>query len=232
MSVDAQGKVVAVGARRDVVRQLRVRGLSERQALMRLGVRASTLRHEPRADGNARLRERLTELAGQHRRHGYRMLHSRLRIDGWASNVKPTYRIFREAGLMLRERRRKKLPVPERQPRVRPVQPNEVRDTDFVFDDLANGQRVETLTVVGECSKGAVQIVVDTSIPALYITRVLDQVKAERGLLKVFGTDNGPEFAGRTMHASLDRSATTLEAAQTLHRKGQQRRAESAVCGN
>jgi hypothetical protein len=43
-----------------------------------------------------------------------------------------------------------------------------------------------------------VQIAVDTSIPALYVTRVLDQVKAEQGLPKVIRTDNGPEFAGRT----------------------------------
>ncbi|HNK18787.1 MAG TPA: IS3 family transposase, partial [Piscinibacter sp.] len=37
------------------------------------------------------------------------MLHSRLRIDGWAINVKRTYRVYREEGLMVRKRRRKKL---------------------------------------------------------------------------------------------------------------------------
>jgi hypothetical protein len=40
---------VAVSARREVVRQLRERGLSERQALSLVGVSASTLRYEPRA---------------------------------------------------------------------------------------------------------------------------------------------------------------------------------------
>ena len=34
------------------------------------------------------------------------------------------------------------------------------------------------------------QIAVDTSIPALYVTRVLDQIKAKRGLPKVIRTDN------------------------------------------
>ena len=160
---------------------------------------ASTLRYQRRDDGNARLRERLTELAGQHRRHGYRMLHSRLRIDGWSINVKRTYRVYREEGLMVRKRRRKKLPVPERQPLVRPIQPNEVWSMDFMFDELANGRRVKTLTVVDDCSKEAVQIAADTSMPALYVTRVLDQVKTERGLPKVIRTDNGPEFAGRTL---------------------------------
>lgn len=46
-----------------------------------------------------------------------------------------------------------------------------------------------------DCSKEAVQIAVDTSTPALYVTRVLDQVKVERGLPKVIHTDNGLEFA-------------------------------------
>ena len=192
---------MAVSARREVVRQLQGLGLSERQALRLMGMSPSTLRYRPCGDGNVALRERLRELAGQHRRHGYRMLHSRLRIDGWAINVKRTYRAYREEGLMVRKRRRKKLPVSERQPLVRPTQPNEVWSMDFLFDELANGRRVKTLTVVDDCSKEAVQIAIDTSIPALYVTRVLDQVKAERGLPKVICTDNGPEFAGRTMQA-------------------------------
>lgn len=143
-----------MSARREVVRQLRGLGLSERRALRLVGMSASTLRYEPRDDGNAALRERLKELAGQHRRHGYRMLHSQLQIDGWAINVKRTYRIYREEGLMVRKRRRKKLPVPERQPLVRPIQPNEVWSMDFVFDELANGRRVKKLTVVDDCSNG------------------------------------------------------------------------------
>jgi hypothetical protein len=55
-------------------------------------------------------------------------------IDGWAINVKRTYRIYREEGFLVRERRRKKLPVPQRQPLVRPIQSNEVWSMDFVVD--------------------------------------------------------------------------------------------------
>ena len=84
---------MAVAARREVVHELKALGLSERTALKLVGMSASTLRYRPRDDGNEKLRERLKELAGQHRRHGYRMLRSRLRIDGWAVNVKRTYRV-------------------------------------------------------------------------------------------------------------------------------------------
>ncbi len=103
---------MAVAARREVVRQLRGLGLSERRALKLVGMSASTLRYEPRDDGNESLRERLKELDGQHRRHGYRMLHSRLRNDGWTINGKRTYRVYREEGLMVRKRRRKKAAGP------------------------------------------------------------------------------------------------------------------------
>ena len=111
---------------------------------------------------------------------------------------------------MVRKRRRKKLPVPERLPLVRPDQPNEGWSMDFVFDELASGRRVKTLTVVDDCSKAVVQIAVDTSIPALYVTRVLDQVKAKRGLPRVIRTDNGPEFAGRTMQTWAAKNGVEL----------------------
>ena len=50
-----------------------------------------------------------------------------------------------------------------------------------LFDELANGRRVKTLTVVDDCSKEVVQIAVDTSIPALYVTRVLIRSRPNAG---------------------------------------------------
>jgi putative transposase len=101
------------------------------------------------------------EMAGQRRRQGYRMLHNRLRHEGWAVNVKRTWRFYCEEGLAVRKRRRKKLPVTKRQQLVRPEQPNEIWSMDFVFDELANGRKVKTLTVVNDCTMhrpGAIQI--------------------------------------------------------------------------
>ena len=76
-----------MAARREVVHELKALGLSERTALKLVGISASVLRYQPRDDGNSKLRERLKELAGQHRRHGYRMLHNRLRHEGWQVNA-------------------------------------------------------------------------------------------------------------------------------------------------
>ena len=193
-----------MAARRTVVHELRGHGLSERPALRLVGMGANCRRYQAVSDRNDRLRQRLNELAAQLPRHGYRMLHNRLVGGGWFINVKRTYRTASTG------RRREKLPVPERQPLLRPLQPNEVWSMDFPFDELAHGRRIKTLTVVDDCSKEAVSIVVDTSIPALYVTRVLDQAAAERGLPKVIRTDNTTRWrllAG----ASAAQSSTTIQ---------------------
>jgi len=54
---------VAVAARRECVRQLQGKGLSERQACRLVGISTSVLRYQPGDDGNQPLRERLKELA-------------------------------------------------------------------------------------------------------------------------------------------------------------------------
>jgi transposase InsO family protein len=86
-------------------------------------------------------------------------------------------------------------------------QTNEVWRTDFVFDELANGRKVKTLTVRDDCSKESVQIMADTSIQALYVTRVLDQVKAKDWLPKVIRTDNSSRILW-SQDAGLGRQAT------------------------
>ena len=81
---------MAVAARRETTQALQAQGISERAAFRLTGLSASVLRYQPRPDANQALRERLSALAAQHRRHGYRMLHDRLTREGWAINVKRT----------------------------------------------------------------------------------------------------------------------------------------------
>lgn len=99
---------------------------------------------------------------------------------------------------MVRKRRRNKQLVPGRQPLLRPTQPDEVWSMGFLFDDLANGRRLKTLTVVDDCSKelGGRGRHVDPGALREAHARP-DQSRA--GLPKVIRTDNGPAFAGRAM---------------------------------
>jgi putative transposase len=191
--------MVTVAARRELVRFGRARGLSERRALRMAGVSGSVLRYRRRDDGNQGLRERIINMAHRHRRYGYRMIHLRLRHEGWPVNVKRVRRLYRLENLMVRRRKRKKVPLGERQPLLRPSYRNEVWSVDFVFDRLADGRSLKCLTVVDDCTHEAVAIQPDRAISGAYVTRILDSVKAERGLPKVIRSDNGSEFCGRAM---------------------------------
>ena len=87
------------------------------------------------------------------------MICLKLRQGGARVNRKRVERLYTEAGLQVRRRRRKKIPVADRQPLVRPQAPNEVWSADFVFDRTAEGRVVKCLTIVDDATTEAVAIV-------------------------------------------------------------------------
>ena len=74
-----------------------------------IGISRSLYRYESKRPDDGPIKERLTALAGQKRRYGYRRLHVLLLREGWLLNWKRTYRIYREAGLAVRRRKRKRI---------------------------------------------------------------------------------------------------------------------------
>ena len=86
------------------------------------------------------LRDRLKELAAKQSAYGYLMLHSLLKTEGLAINMKRTYRLYTKEGLQVRTKMRKKLICP-RQPLELPTEVNQRCSMDFVADQLAGGRR-------------------------------------------------------------------------------------------
>ena len=175
-------------ARRVLVRDLTSQGVSERRALALVRMSASSLRYTPAPDTNAALRARIVALAHQHRRYGAGMIYLKLRQAGALVNHKRVERLYTEARLQVRRRRRKKIPVADRQPLIRPQAPNEVWSADFVFDRTADGRVVKCLTVVDDATTEAVAIVPARTLGGLPVTRVLDRLAFERGLPRVLRT--------------------------------------------
>jgi putative transposase len=70
---------------------------------------------------------------------------------------------------------------------------------DFMRDTLASGRSFRTLNVVDEFTRECLAIEVDTSLPGARVTRVLDQIQAQRGLPELLIMDNGPEFTGKAL---------------------------------
>lgn len=191
--------MVSAASRRELVRHMKGGGLSERRAVRVIGMSASAYRYRPGPDRNARLREQIVTLAQRHRRYGSGMIYLKLRQAGQRVNHKRVEWLYAEAKLQVCRRKRKKVPVADRQPLGRPHAANQVWSMDFVFDRTAEGRVIKSLTVVDDATHEAVAVVPERAMSGHGLTRILDRLALQRGLPKAIRTDNGKEFCGRAM---------------------------------
>jgi putative transposase len=166
--------------------------VSERRACRFTAVGRSTHRYRGTRDDRA-LRERLETLAVLKPRWGYRRLHWLLAREGTHVNRKRVQRVYGDAGLHVRRRRRKRVSVP-RVPKTAPAEPNQRWSMDFMSDTLGNGRTVRIFTLVDDCSRESPGILVDFSLSAERLTRFLDELPV---LPRALGCDNGPEFTSQ-----------------------------------
>ena len=176
--------------------------LSERRACRLTGLSRDAFRHPPEPTiATQALSARLVELAQARRRFGYRRLHDLLRPEFPGLNHKKLYRLYREAKLTVRRRKKAKFPAGQRQKLTPALAPNQVLSMDFVFDQLVNGRRIKCLTIADDFTRECVDIAVDHGISGAYVVRVLEQIACFRGYPRAVRTDNGPEFTSRAFIA-------------------------------
>lgn len=138
-------------------------------------------------------------------------MHILLRREGFVINHKRTERIYKEEGLNLRKKRRRKKTVSESRIEIpRASKPDEKWAMDFVADSLYNGRRLRMLTVIDEYTRECPAIEVDTSLGGYRVTQVLDRVALNRGLPESIVVDNGPEFISRALDAWAYRRGVKL----------------------
>jgi putative transposase len=178
--------------------------LSERRACRITGQHRSTQRRAPqRGRGDDALREQLRTFSRGHPRWGYRKAWATLREEGWAVNRKKVQRLWREEGLRVPSRRRKRrrlgdstLPAG----RLRAEYPNHVWALDFQFDQTADGRVLKLLNVVDEHTREALAIVVARRIDADATVGALERIVAERGTAPDrIRCDNGPELTANAL---------------------------------
>ena len=134
-------------------------------------------------------------------RYGYRRLTILLRREGWPENSKGVYRLYREEGLKVRVKRRKKLAS---HARVRPPAVAQVNDRwsmDFVADSLSNGGKIRVLTVIDSFTRECLALKIARSLPSRSVTEALDSVIAKRGAPRIIQVDNGTEFTSNHFDA-------------------------------
>ena len=175
--------------------------LSERRACRVVGLGRSIAQYRPRRPDVAHLRERMLALAAERPRFGYRRLHVLLRREHFAVNHKRVFRIYRQERLNLRRKGRKRASMAAREKREAVTEPLQSWSMDFTSDSLVDGRAIRTLNIVDDCTRVSPAIEVDTSLPALRVTRVLDRACHEHGVPKQIVIDNGPEFTSRALDA-------------------------------
>lgn len=199
-------------ARREAVAHLQERfTISERGACRLVGAARSTVRYRKRSRDDAALVERLRELAQQRPRFGYRRLHALLRREGEMVNHKRVYRVYRATGLAVPRRKRKRVAVSRGHAMRIGRRPNEHWSLDFMSDTLNSGRRLRTLSVLDTCTREALAIAVDTSLPSRAVTRVLDRILLVRPRPERITLDNGPELTSHWFDQWANHNGITLD---------------------
>lgn len=138
--------------------------------------------------------EALQALANKYPVYGFRKLFALLRRDGKKWNHKKIYRLYRVLKLNKRRKGKRRLPSREKQPLQQQQGINQSWSMDFMSDSMVCGRKFRTLNVIDDCSREALAIEIDTSLPAPRLIRVLDRIIEERGKPDQIRVDNGPEF--------------------------------------
>ena len=146
-------------------------------------------------DADARLRTWLCAYAKKHPRWGYRRAHHDARAQGWVVNHKKTQRLWREEGLRVpQRRRRKRVGASTAAGQVTAVSPDHVWGIDFQFDRVEDGQALKVCSIIDEHTRESLGGLTGTSITGERVITLIDQIAAIRGYPLVLRSDNGPEF--------------------------------------
>jgi len=179
-------------------------GLSERKACQVVGLPRSTYRRPVASqrtdDPDAGFRSWLCSYAKAHPRWGYRRAHADAVAEGWCVNHKKTQRLWREEGLRVpQRRRRKRRGASTSDAPVMAEYRNHVWAIDFQHDHLEDGTGFKIASILDEHTRMILDDTVDTSITGEDLTAILDSIALEHGFPEFLRMDNGPEMAGNAL---------------------------------
>lgn len=179
----------------------------ERRACQVLGQPRATQRYRLHAaDDESRLTEAIVELATRYGRYGYRRVTALLRADGWRVNHKRVERIWRQEGLKVpaKQRKRGRLWLNDGScVRLRPEHRNHVWTYDFVHERTRDGRALRLLTVLDEHSRECLAIRVGRRLNAKDVLATLSTLFLEHGVPQYLRSDNGAEMTAHAVREFL-----------------------------
>jgi putative transposase len=178
--------------------------LSERKACKVLSLSRTVYRYQAKSSDEEEIREVLLTLASRKPRWGFPKMFAYLRNKGHGWNHKRVRRIYRELGLNIRVKPKKRFPSRNPKPLEAPVDANISWSIDFMHDSLANGRTIRALNIIDDFNREALWIEIDTSLPSARVVRALDILALWRGYPKQLRLDNGPEFISQNLELWAD----------------------------
>jgi len=103
-----------------------------------------------------------------------------LRREGEASGINRIYRLYREEGLAVRQRKARREAIGTRAPILVEARANARWSLDFAHDQFVNGQRFRVLNVVGDVTRECLAAIPDTSISGRRVARELTDLMERR----------------------------------------------------
>ena len=185
-------------------------GVSIRQGCKTVGLPRSSYSYERVKKDDDGLIDVLQKLVEKHPGIGFWQCYHRMRGRGFTYNHKRVYRVYTKLGLNIRRRARKRLPARAKQQLFAPDGPNQVWSLDFMHDSLWDGRCFRLLNIIDDYNRQVLRIETDTSLPALRVIRVLEQLRESRGLPKMIRVDNGPEFISAKLDQWCKQNKVTL----------------------
>ena len=181
--------------------------MSERRACKTIRQPRSTQRYQPKKPEKDRaLTKQLHQISSEHPRYGYRRAAVLLCQDGLEVNDKRVHRLWKQAGLQVptKQRKRRRIGSGENgSVRLRAAHPNHVWSYDFLFDQTEDGRTLKLMPIVDEYTRECLALVVSRSITSADAVRTLSRLIGERGEPSHVRSDNGPEFVAEAVRSYL-----------------------------